>query len=80
MAVMIACGLLLLVGLTAGVAWSGRPFSAPGFDGQLSVVEAARRYAWYATLALIGGVGAGIFVAVRRAGSNRRGLPFPVPG
>jgi len=59
---MAVCGALLLAGLAAGVAWSGRPFDAPSAEGELSAAEVARRFAWYASLVLVAGVAAGITV------------------
>jgi hypothetical protein len=59
---MAACGALLLVGLAAGALWSGRSFCAPTAEGDLSAVEVARRFVWYASLALVSGVTAGITV------------------
>ena len=62
MAVMAVCGALLLAGLAAGVMWHGRTFCAPAVEGELSAGEAARRFVWYSSLALLAGVGAGISV------------------
>src|SRR5829696_3367199 len=59
---MVICGVLLLAGLAAGAAWSRGPFCAPAVERELSAIEVARRFAWYASLALVGGVAAGITV------------------
>ncbi|MBX7159278.1 MAG: hypothetical protein K1X95_03225 [Acidimicrobiia bacterium] len=62
MAVMVACALLLLTGLAAGIRWGGRPFTPPEPVADLTVAEAARRYVWYAAIALVAGMSAGILV------------------
>jgi hypothetical protein len=62
MAVMAVCGLLLVAGLAAGVMWSGRTFCAPAVDAELSAVEVARLFVWYASLMLVAGVGTGVCV------------------
>lgn len=62
MGIMIVCGVLLLVGLAGGVAWGGRPFSSPDLDTELTAAEVARRYVWYASIALTAGIVAGITV------------------
>jgi hypothetical protein len=59
---MAICGVLLLAGLAAGVTWSRRPFCPPAVERELSAIEVGRRFAWYASLALLGGVAAGITV------------------
>jgi hypothetical protein len=60
--IMVVCGVLLLLGLAAGVWWSGRPFSAPDTTSKLTAAEVARRFAWYASVAIIAGVLAGVTV------------------
>jgi hypothetical protein len=60
--IMIACGALLLAGLTAGVCWSTRPFSSPDLATALTAGEVARRYAWYSSITLTAGIAAGITV------------------
>ena len=59
---MVVCGALLLAGLAAGALWSGRPFCPPAGDSELSAGEVARRFVWYASLALVTGVTAGLTV------------------
>lgn len=59
---MVVCGALLLAGLAAGVLWSSRPFCPPAGDSELSAGEVARRFVWYASLALVTGVTAGLTV------------------
>ena len=57
-----ACGALLLTGLVLGVRWQGQGFqSPPPIDGP-SAGEVARRFVWYFSLVLIGGIGAGVCV------------------
>ena len=62
MAIMVVCGALLAVGLAAGAAWGDRPFTPPAVDVELSPSETARRFTWYASLMLTGGVIAGVTV------------------
>lgn len=62
MAVMVVCGALLAAGVAMAVGWGGRAFTPPPVGGELTGEEAARRFAWYAALALAGGVIAGILV------------------
>ena len=62
MGVIAVCGVLLLVGLVAGVAWSGRPFQRPEPLEDLPATEVGRRYTWYVALTLTAGVAAGITV------------------
>lgn len=59
---MVACGVLLLLGLAAGVWWSSPPFSAPDRTSELTAAEVARRCVWYASVALTTGVLAGVTV------------------
>lgn len=59
---MVACGALLLLGLAAGVWWSRRPFSAPDRTAELTPAEVARRFVWYASVAITAGTFAGITV------------------
>ena len=59
-AVMAVCGALLIAGLSAGWVWSGRPFCAPPDETAPSAGEVARRLVWYAALALVAGVLAGV--------------------
>jgi hypothetical protein len=60
--VVLACGALLLLGLAAGAVWSGRPFSAPDTSAELTPTEVARRFVWYAAIALTAGILPGIMV------------------
>lgn len=61
-AVMAVCGALLVAGLSAGWAWSGRPFRVPPVVAAPLAGEVARRFVWYAALALVAGVLAGVTV------------------
>ncbi len=66
MVVMVACGLLLLAGVLGIAAWGPATVRQPEFDdiaGRSSVASAARRYIWYLAVAVLSGVGAGLFVA-----------------
>lgn len=60
--IMIVCGVLLLAGLAAGIAWSGTSFESPSMETELSAAEVARRYAWYVAITLTAGIAAGITV------------------
>lgn len=62
MAVVAICGVMLLAGLVAGVLWSSRTFCVPESRADLSAFEVARRFVWYASLAYLAGVAAGITV------------------
>jgi hypothetical protein len=62
MLIMVACGVLLLLGVAAGVRWGGRPFAAPDTSVDLTAVEVIRRFAWYMSLVFTVGVLAGITV------------------
>jgi hypothetical protein len=62
MAIMVVCGALLAAGVAMGVGWGGRAFTPPPESAELTAEEAARRFAWYAALALAGGVIAGVLV------------------
>jgi len=62
MAVMAVCGVLLVAGLGAGLAWCRRPFHVPAAEPRLSANEVARRFVWYCALAITGGIVAGITV------------------
>src|SRR3954447_26533901 len=62
MAIMIVCGVLLLLGLAAGVRWSAAPFAAPERSAVLTAGEVARGYVWYSSIILTAGVVAGITV------------------
>jgi hypothetical protein len=59
---MAVCGAVLAAALVVGVRWSGREFRAPPADGPLTAGEAARRFVWYASLALVAGTAVGIAV------------------
>lgn len=66
MVLMMVCGLLLLAGVLGTAAWGGVTVRQPEFDdiaGRSSVASAARRYIWYLAVAVLSGVGAGLFVA-----------------
>jgi hypothetical protein len=59
---MLVCGALLLVGLVLGVRWSKRSFEPPEQIADPTAGEVARRFGWYCSLVLLGGVGAGLCV------------------
>jgi hypothetical protein len=59
---MVICGVLLLAGVAAGAQWGDRPFVTPVREPELSAIEAARRFVWYASIALVVGIGAGVTV------------------
>ena len=59
---MVVCGAMLVVGLVFGVRWSSLPFEAPPPIEAPSWAEVARRYAWYCSLVLVGGITAGLTV------------------
>lgn len=59
---MVICGVLLLAGVAAGAQWGDRPFVTPAGEPGLSAIEAARRFVWYASIALVVGIGAGVTV------------------
>jgi len=61
-AIMLVCGVMLLLGLAAGVWWSGRPFSTPDPQVDLTPAEVARRFVWYVSIVLIAGPFAGLAV------------------
>jgi hypothetical protein len=62
MPIMVGCGLLLAAGLAMAARWGGAAFTPPPAAPELTTEEAARRFAWYAALALAGGVIAGVLV------------------
>ncbi|MGA9278032.1 hypothetical protein [Ilumatobacter sp.] len=65
MKLMVACAILLLVGLLLGGVWSRLDFRSPDPPGSgeaLTPTLVAARVAWFASLALTGGVVAGITV------------------
>ncbi len=62
MAITVACGVLLLIGLVAGAWWSGRSFVAPPQAVDLSPREVARRFVFYVAVALASGVVTGVSV------------------
>jgi hypothetical protein len=62
MALMVVCGALLAAGVAMAVGWGGRAFTPPPVGVELTAEETARRFAWYAALALAGGVIAGVLV------------------
>lgn len=59
---MAICVALLLSGCAAGFLWSGQPFRAPEGRAELPPIEVARRFVWYSSLVLVGGVTAGITI------------------
>lgn len=62
MAIMVVCGALLAAGVAMAAAWGGGAFTPPSEGVELTAEETARRFAWYAALALASGVIAGILV------------------
>ena len=59
---MAVCGVLVVVGLAAALAWGGRPFQPPPERSDPSAGEVARRFAWYAAILFMTGLGAGLTV------------------
>ena len=62
MAIMVVCSALLAAGLAMAAGWRGSAFTPPPGAADLTAEETARRFAWYAALALAGGVIAGVLV------------------
>ena len=62
MAITVVCSALLAAGLAMAAGWRGRAFTPPPGAVGLSAEETARRFAWYAALALAAGVIAGVLV------------------
>jgi hypothetical protein len=62
MPIIVVCGALLAAGAGAAAGWGGKVFTPPPADVELTAEETARRFAWYAALALAGGVIAGVTV------------------
>src|SRR5688572_21365549 len=58
MTVVIACGLLIAVGLTAGWRWGGLQFQPP--PAAEAPADVARRYVWCLAVATVSGLGAGV--------------------
>jgi hypothetical protein len=67
MAVMLTCGVLVLLGITAVVRWGGlgvQPAGGPGErDDSPSPGFVASRYLWYVTVAVVSGIGSGLLIA-----------------
>lgn len=67
MVVVIACGLLVVLGLAAIAWWGGVPVEVPtdGTDPAAlpSAGLVARRYAWYVVVAVVAGLGSGVLLA-----------------
>lgn len=62
MAIMVVCSALLAAGLAMAAGWRDSAFTPPPVAVERTVEETARRFAWYAALALTGGVIAGVLV------------------
>jgi hypothetical protein len=60
--VVAACAVLLGLGLAASAGWGGRRFVPPPVATDVGPGETARRFGWYASLALTGGVIAGVTI------------------
>jgi hypothetical protein len=67
MAVMLTCGVLVLLGIAAVVRWGGlgvQPSGGPGERADsLSPGFVASRYLWYVTVAVVSGIGSGLLIA-----------------
>jgi len=67
MAMMLACGVLVLVGVAAVVRWAGVSLQPPGDPGERedspSPGLVASRYLWYVTVAVVSGIGSGLLIA-----------------
>jgi hypothetical protein len=59
---MIGCGAMVLASLILAVRWGGRRFEPPPPIDAPSAAEVARRFAWYCSLLLAGGLTAGVLV------------------
>lgn len=67
MALMVVCGVLVLIGVAAVVRWGGVDFQAAGqrsdSEDAPSPGFVARRYLWSVTIAVVSGIGSGILIA-----------------
>ena len=67
MAVMLICGVLVLVGVGAVVRWGGLRLQPPGDPGEseepLSPGAVSSRYLWSVTVAVVSGIGSGLLIA-----------------
>lgn len=67
MAVMLTCGVLVLLGISAVIRWGGLGLQPPGVpeerDDALSPGFVASRYLWYVTVAVVSGIGSGLLIA-----------------
>ncbi|MBA3524711.1 MAG: hypothetical protein H0T85_09215 [Geodermatophilaceae bacterium] len=67
MLIIVACAAALLVGLLAAVRWGGERLDAPprpATGTHLTGGEVVRRYLWWATVATVAALGAGLFAGV----------------
>ena len=62
MGVMIGCGVLLALGLAGAWRWRNVPFAVPDLHADLTAGEISRRYLWYVSIIITGGVAAGVAV------------------
>jgi len=65
--VIVACGLLVVIGLASAARWGGMRVEVP-WDGDAPEVLppsglVARRYLWYLTVAVVAGLGSGVLLA-----------------
>ena len=56
------CVAILVAGLVVGLRWVRLPFRSPPVVDDPSAGEVARRFAWYCSVLLLGGIGAGLTV------------------
>lgn len=65
MGLMLACGVLVLIGVAAVVRWGGLTFQSPGEgrEERPSAGQVASRYLWAVTVAVVSGIVSGLLVA-----------------
>ncbi len=62
MAIMIGCGVALALALAGAWRWRNVPFAVPDLHADLTAGEISRRYLWYVSIIITGGVAAGVAV------------------
>ncbi len=67
MALMLACGVMVLLGIVAVVRWGGLGVGPSGVPGESDDPPppglVASRYLWYVTVAVVSGIGSGLLIA-----------------
>ena len=56
MAIMIGCGVALALALAGAWRWRNVPFAVPDLHADLTAGEISRRYLWYVSIIITGGV------------------------